>query len=492
MYLTTTPRVDDTYMAKAVTGDRKINYENDSIYGEFEHHVSIIGALCAYLLCPNILILSFLLIMVFILLLLYCKSCNNIRETLLRKLLEILKENITRQANTVTVIAMCILATIHNCALDVASFFQGGPSYYHKISCIEVYTAFSVITSLLCLVVALFMFLISLVIWIRQKQFCQNNTDATEQRDGDKFHLGLLISAVLCTGSAVLSFSIHIPFIFIAWTTNPFYASKIAIYYGIVIFVYFVIFKNAYTLPFVCLKGLQCSTKYWTFCGIFSIFVAGVVTVLIHIICVLFFVVIPINNSITESVSGIQSLYHSAILLVGGVITYNIVWFYFSKPFSVEKALKKTLKEMEQPPCIVNDEWKDLSEVERMKQIIEAWVKTIEKQGAADPEPQQGRDGRNTPRPPQASSSTDGGVESEETRPSNSNDMDLNATVATSLSSQIQVRVGRNTQRSPQTSSSTDSEVELKQMRSSNSNDMDSNATDTTQLISSDTEGTDM
>lgn len=137
MYLTSTPRLDDTYIAKAVTGDKKINYENDSIYGEFEHHVSVIDVLCTYLLCPSILILSFLLIMVVILLLLCCGTCDKERKTLLSKLLEILKENTTRQANMATVITMCILATIHNCALDVASFFQSGPSYYHKISCIE-------------------------------------------------------------------------------------------------------------------------------------------------------------------------------------------------------------------------------------------------------------------------------------------------------------------------------------------------------------------
>lgn len=371
MYLTTTPRVEDTYTAKAVNGDTIINYENDDMYGEFEHHIHIIRVFFAYHLCPSVLVSIVLLIIVFILFSLCFKPCETKRETLISKVLDIIKEDKLRQANAATVIAMCILATIHNCALDIASFSSSGPKYYKRITAIEIYTIIFLAFSFLCLVGAFVIFLVSLVIRIYGKY---RKIDVDEH-----VYLGLLIATVLFTGNAVVSFSFHIPLVFIAWTTDPFYAGRIAVYYGIVIFVYFVTFKNAYTLPYVCLKWLNYETEYWACFGVLSIFVVGVFIGLIHVISVLFFVVIPIDYSITESVNGAQTLYQSAVLLVGGVITYNIAWFYFSNPFSMEKALKKTWKEMNKPQGIniPDNKWKDLSEEERMKLVLK---RIIEKQ----------------------------------------------------------------------------------------------------------------
>ena len=378
MFQTTAARIDDTYMGRAVTGDMEINYKNNTVYGK-SHGVQVTSLLYAYQIVPFIVAFVVLVSIASILCYLLCqKDRKEMREKLSSKLLHIFENNTKHQANIAAIVVMCILATIHNFILDAISFHcppsLSLPKYYGKHNCynaIDIYTTIFAIVSLLCLLVAPFFVLCS---------YCystKHNEWNSDQRA--KFHLLLLIALVLCIGSTVLSFSFHIPIIIIAWTTNPFYASKIALYYGIIISVYFVTLKNAYFLPAVLFEREKCKTKQWICCGSFSMVVAAVVLFSVHIVSVLFFVFIPINHSITESVSGVQALYHSVILLVAGVITYNVVWFYFLKLFSAEKALEKALKEIEKPQWIAdNSEWKDLSEEERMKRIIVSLFKQVQ------------------------------------------------------------------------------------------------------------------
>ena len=57
-----------------------------------------------------------------------------------------------------------------------------------------------------------------------------------------------IIGMMCCIGSAFISLSYHFQDILIAWPTTPFYASRITLFYSIVIFICFIPSKYAYNL----------------------------------------------------------------------------------------------------------------------------------------------------------------------------------------------------------------------------------------------------
>ena len=98
-----------------------------------------------------------------------------------------------------------------------------------------------------------------------------------------------------------------------------------------------------------------------------------------HTTNVLFFYYVSINLTMEESVGGVQAIYDSGIILIATLIAYNIGWSYFrGKKFSVERALKHAVKEMESPfedstrKKEWEKEWEVLSDEEQLKKIIKA------------------------------------------------------------------------------------------------------------------------
>ena len=90
----------------------------------------------------------------------------------------------------------------------------------------------------------------------------------------------------------------------------------------------------------------------------------------------IFIVNIPVNNSIEESADGVKSLYNGAVLLIGGIIAYNVGWYYFFGSFSFNKAMERAMKDMEIPfnnPSD-NSHWQRLTEEERMAEVMKALI----------------------------------------------------------------------------------------------------------------------
>lgn len=175
------------------------------------------------------------------------------------------------------------------------------------------------------------------------------------------------------------------------------YASRIAVYYGIVIFVYFLTFKNTYSLPIIIKKyrderdkkkkstdetgrnpakgkSDDSANALVVALGIILVFVMGVLLSGFHGMNAVFIYYIPINHSIEESVNGVQMIYNGAAILIGGLIAYNVGWFYYhSRNFSVESALQKAVEDFEKDPFSNDEEnWKNLTEEDRMTEIIKA------------------------------------------------------------------------------------------------------------------------
>lgn len=135
-------------------------------------------------------------------------------------------KNASYQANIAAIVAVCSCVTVHNFVLDMlslsAEYCGDLPSYYVENNSISMYTGIFAFLSLLCLMFALLLFCIRLVIWhCRAREL-----------------FGLFFPIVLSIGSTVLSLSFHTQNIFIAWNIDPFYASRIALYYAVIIFVY--------------------------------------------------------------------------------------------------------------------------------------------------------------------------------------------------------------------------------------------------------------
>ena len=63
-------------------------------------------------------------------------------------------------------------------------------------------------------------------------------------------------------------------------------------------------------------------------------------------------------------------------MLIGGVIAYNVGWYYFFGSFSLKDALKAAMEEVKTPFINVedNNNWDSLMEEERMTEFIKTLV----------------------------------------------------------------------------------------------------------------------
>ena len=195
-----------------------------------------------------------------------------------------------------------------------------------------------------------------------------------------------------CFGSSSLQISVHIPNILIAWSGDPFYASRIAIYYAIFIFSNFIASRNAYNVGYKAgtyshsiyptgarqidrnIDGYRCSCLT-IFLVIFLAFIALTVVNGILVTITIFVVSNPVHNSISEAADGVTSIYNGGVVLIGGIIAYNVGWYYFFGSFSLEDALKAAMEEMETPfNYDANGNWEMLTEEGRMTQVMKALV----------------------------------------------------------------------------------------------------------------------
>ena len=184
-----------------------------------------------------------------------------------------------------------------------------------------------------------------------------------------------LRAAIFIFGSTALSVSLHFPNILMAWATDPFYASRIALIYGATFISYFTAFHYAYILSskvaemsYGCFVEL---THFWS--GVVSIVAVFMLISMIAFTFIIFVVSIPVNNSIESSADGIKNVYNGAVVLIGILIAYKIGHFF--NPFSVKDALKEALKSVEKPSFYCKNDWQELTEEERMTEVMKALIR---------------------------------------------------------------------------------------------------------------------
>jgi hypothetical protein len=263
------------------------------------------------------------------------------------------------------------------------------PSYYDT-------KEFLIITSI-CLAVYLIFFVAGIVVFVGEiiimllctlhEYFAQFLSVWSHYREEgfmkwakEKRAKRIALLSLLFAESAFLSLASHFPSIIMAWATDPFYASKIALFYGIVIFSYFTAFHYSYIVTRkACTKeeNGKIVIKTLSFCGYLALlFIASVLCVSgVIIIITLFVINVPVNNSIETVSDGVTTIYNGVVVLVGGLVAYRIGWYYLGHSFSISDALQKTLQKMNKPSFMDDSEtWMRLTEEGRLIEVMEAIV----------------------------------------------------------------------------------------------------------------------
>ena len=181
------------------------------------------------------------------------------------------------------------------------------------------------------------------------------------------------VPMIVCISSTVLALSFHFQTILIAWTIAPFYAGRILLYYGVIVFVYFLSLKYTYTTftQLVKLNNETCSQVCVRMALIFTTVFVGVVVAFVAI----FVVYVPTINTIEEFAIGITTIYHSAVLFIGGLIAYNVGGHYLGGSFSVNTVLKSAMEKLTTNPFNPAEDWKVIPEETRMSKVVADLIK---------------------------------------------------------------------------------------------------------------------
>ena len=175
------------------------------------------------------------------------------------------------QANLIAAIFLCSFTTIATFIVDCVSWAVENsgklPSYFPKdgYGLLVISIVFS-FTSLITLIAGLVGFIIFLLLYCKIKKHDDKKHDIKSSF--------FFIPILLCCGSTILMMSFHFPTILMAWSSDPFYASRIALYYGIGTFCLFISIKVAYNVSFTNNIYVQIVVRNVSVVGIFFLFVA--------------------------------------------------------------------------------------------------------------------------------------------------------------------------------------------------------------------------
>lgn len=307
------------------------------------------------------------------------------------------------QANVIAAMFLCVIITAYTIIFDIRSWYieqklYDLPTYYDQEKpFVNMMNAFFILY---------FIFLSFGIVWflfeiiVRKCRKCQSQISSTTDGESktvmylNKFRMKsahdqlkknnkrLALVCMLISGSTLLSLSAHFPSILMAWATNPFYASRIALYYIFSIAAYYTTFHYTYIFSskaFGKIEGRDVifTKKAWILVPLSLIFSFMLVTGVIVTITI-FVISVPVSNSIETTSEGVTSIYNGAVILIGGLLAYKIGWYYLGNSFSVTEALQKALKKVERPPFRVDREndWENITEEGRLAEVMRAIVKS--------------------------------------------------------------------------------------------------------------------
>ena len=167
----------------------------------------------------------------------------------------------------------------------------------------------------------------------------------------------MYISLMLFGIAPLLCLASHTHYIAIAWLTDPAYASAIGIYYGISIFLWFFMLKQAYASK-LCRRVLQL-----LFASILVLFFQTLVTA--------FFILIPIKHSIENTPTDVYAVINGISVLLLTLIAYKVTLDPRGL-LSISRTIQNVLDKMKRNNLMVRGvtEWNTLNEEEKFTELV--------------------------------------------------------------------------------------------------------------------------
>lgn len=128
--------------------------------------------------------------------------------------------------------------------------------------------------------------------------------------------------ATISAVCALFTFSNHVFYVVIAFINDTHYASNITVYYCIVLAVYFAIF---YILSTALLSKYNNDSKLKRFFHILVCIGVGILVFGYQFMITIYFVLIPIRESISKTANSIFVVYQIPLILIGALVVYKSV-----------------------------------------------------------------------------------------------------------------------------------------------------------------------
>ena len=352
-------RVEADYVGTAVNGDVQTSLSEHPLGGQLHlsHAIILLGYLVPFIVIGLALITTIIIVCCTMSECQAC-SCKNLRKEIKSwkgKFNKKLENNVDLQGNIAASAITCIIFTTYIQIFDFCSIGYEKdselPSYFIRHT-----NYFFITIAIFCGITVLFN--VGGILLLFVSYCCCRKND------------WLYISVILCIGNLVLVLSYHFQYILIAWALTPFYAGSILLYYGVIIFITLLSLKYTY----ICTHKSISKNRI---CLGITLVIATVVLLFVFITTMLFIIFVPINGSIENSAVGITTIYHGGVLLIGGLVAYNVGGHYFGGgSFSFDSVLKKATTKMRNNPFNRNDpEWELESEEERMSKVVDMMIK---------------------------------------------------------------------------------------------------------------------
>jgi hypothetical protein len=309
------PLIDNTYSAKAVN--------KDTLDKMLRSHGSKITEIVVSLQC-----LLFVFILVAVITVAIAHGCSHKWYKTLQKISTANVHLRTKQASILAVVIVSYVIISYIIALDIAALARHDRPFndhvlaiYNKNQSGPIYNIHFIVSAFdfLGALFLLGMTIVSIILHVRP---CQNCSVCCNT----------FFFLVLSTLGLICCIVTHVPFIAIAYLNDAYHAGSIFAFYTIISLILFAVVE---LLIVSCQKKfdfeddtsssqsdrcLDCPCG-WCTTSVVGIAMASLLSITAILTC--YFVIIPINRSISDAPNRLVGVYESAILLVGAYIAYK-------------------------------------------------------------------------------------------------------------------------------------------------------------------------
>ena len=187
----------------------------------------------------------------------------------------------------------------------------------------------------------------------------------------------------------LLVLAAHAHYIIIAWITDSLYATGIGINYAIFYVIYLVVFKHTYIgikeiKNFSALKNLKPNTqKKVSRCfAILLAISAWLLSISLQVLLTLFFVYIPVNNSIEETPSTLFTIIQGVTVVFLGLIAWKVIIDPSGEVGTlsiISSALREAIQR-KNPRCELHSDsdWNQLKDEQKLAEVLHHVIKIKE------------------------------------------------------------------------------------------------------------------